>query len=119
MIANRYGSQVEDNNYRHQQQSGGINQGARSFHIGALETDVINVKPEVHELSVQVQKRRVAVEWQRRRQLDHTDQHQGRNLARRSADREELIEQLRITLFHEVGHFLGLDEDDLEARGLE
>lgn len=42
-----------------------------------------------------------------------------RNLARRAADRDELIEQLRITLFHEVGHFLGLDEDDLERRGLD
>ncbi|MCK6505990.1 metallopeptidase family protein [Myxococcota bacterium] len=41
------------------------------------------------------------------------------NLARRAADREELIDQLRITLFHEVGHFLGLDEDDLEDRGLD
>jgi predicted Zn-dependent protease with MMP-like domain len=29
------------------------------------------------------------------------------------------VEELRITVFHEVGHFLGLDEDDLEARGLE
>lgn len=42
-----------------------------------------------------------------------------RNLARHSATREELIEQLRITLFHEVGHFLGLDEDDVARRGLE
>lgn len=42
-----------------------------------------------------------------------------RNLARRSASRDELIEQLRITLFHEVGHFLGLDEDGVAERGLE
>ena len=42
-----------------------------------------------------------------------------RNLARRSADRDELIEQLRITLFHEVGHFLGLDEAALAERGLD
>lgn len=42
-----------------------------------------------------------------------------RNLARRSATRDELIEQLRITLFHEVGHFLGLDEDEVADRGLE
>ncbi|MDP6935134.1 MAG: metallopeptidase family protein, partial [Myxococcota bacterium] len=33
-------------------------------------------------------------------------------------DREELVEQLRITLFHEIGHFLGLTEEDLENRGL-
>lgn len=41
------------------------------------------------------------------------------NLERAAENREELIEQLRITLFHEVGHFLGLDESDLEARGLD
>lgn len=42
-----------------------------------------------------------------------------KNLERHAADRAELIEQLRVTLFHEIGHFLGLDEDDLERRGLE
>lgn len=42
-----------------------------------------------------------------------------RNLERFAYDRENLIEELRITVFHEVGHFLGLDEDDLEARGLD
>lgn len=42
-----------------------------------------------------------------------------RNIARRAANRDELVEQLRITFFHEVGHFLGFDEDDLESRGLD
>jgi predicted Zn-dependent protease with MMP-like domain len=42
-----------------------------------------------------------------------------RNLERHAHSRAELIEQLRITLFHEVGHFLGLDEADLETRGLD
>ena len=42
-----------------------------------------------------------------------------RNLSRMSTSKEELTTQLRITLLHEVGHFLGLDEDDLEARGLD
>lgn len=42
-----------------------------------------------------------------------------RNLERFAADREELVEQIRITLLHEVGHFLGLDEEELGARGLE
>ena len=41
-----------------------------------------------------------------------------RNLSRISSDRAELIHQLQITLCHEIGHFLGLDEDDLEKRGL-
>lgn len=42
-----------------------------------------------------------------------------RNLERIARDREHLIEELRVTVLHEVGHFLGLDEDDLEARGLD
>lgn len=35
-----------------------------------------------------------------------------------AGDREELEEELWITLKHEIGHFFGLDEDDLDARGL-
>lgn len=42
-----------------------------------------------------------------------------RNLERFAADRETLLEELRVTVLHEVGHYLGLDEDDLEARGLD
>lgn len=42
-----------------------------------------------------------------------------RNLERIAWDREHLVEELRITVLHEVGHFLGLDEDDLEERGLD
>jgi predicted Zn-dependent protease with MMP-like domain len=42
-----------------------------------------------------------------------------RPLQRYAQDHEQLIRELRVTLYHEVGHFLGLDEDDLEARGLE
>lgn len=34
------------------------------------------------------------------------------------ADQDELREQLQITILHEIGHHLGWDEDDLEARGL-
>ena len=42
-----------------------------------------------------------------------------RNLQRFARSREELIEQIGITLIHEVGHFLGLDEEELRERGLE
>jgi predicted Zn-dependent protease with MMP-like domain/Flp pilus assembly protein TadD len=42
-----------------------------------------------------------------------------RNLERFARSREELVEEVRITLVHEVGHFLGLDEDELYERGLE
>ena len=42
-----------------------------------------------------------------------------RNLQRLASDRDQLIEELRITFYHEVGHFLGLSEADLAARGLD
>ena len=42
-----------------------------------------------------------------------------RNLERFARDREELAEEIRVTLVHEVGHFLGLDEDELYERGLD
>lgn len=42
-----------------------------------------------------------------------------RNLMRIAHEREEMLEELRITLLHEIGHFLGLDEEDLERRGLD
>jgi predicted Zn-dependent protease with MMP-like domain/Flp pilus assembly protein TadD len=42
-----------------------------------------------------------------------------KNLERTCRSREELIEQIGITLIHEVGHFLGLSEEDLYERGLD
>lgn len=42
-----------------------------------------------------------------------------RNLERYARDRDELVEEIRVTLLHEVGHFLGLDEEDLRERGLD
>lgn len=41
-----------------------------------------------------------------------------RNLESACADREELIEQLRITILHETAHFFGLEDEDLEKLGL-
>jgi predicted Zn-dependent protease with MMP-like domain len=41
-----------------------------------------------------------------------------RNLEKICQDEEDLIEQIQITVRHEVGHYLGLDEDDLERLGL-
>ena len=40
------------------------------------------------------------------------------NLQKICRAREELIEQIQITLRHEIGHYLGLDENDLERLGL-
>lgn len=34
-------------------------------------------------------------------------------------DPDAFAEEVRITLLHELGHYLGLDEDDLEWRGLD
>ncbi|WP_044889064.1 metallopeptidase family protein [Myxococcus hansupus] len=42
-----------------------------------------------------------------------------KNLERFARSREELIEQIGITVMHEVGHLMGLDEDDLWQRGLD
>ncbi len=41
-----------------------------------------------------------------------------KNLLRVCRDPEELAREVRITVQHEVGHLLGLDEDDLDAWGL-
>jgi predicted Zn-dependent protease with MMP-like domain/Flp pilus assembly protein TadD len=42
-----------------------------------------------------------------------------RNLERFARSRKELIDEIGVTPLHEVGHFLGLDEDELYARGLD
>jgi predicted Zn-dependent protease with MMP-like domain len=41
-----------------------------------------------------------------------------RNLEKLCGSREELIDQIRTTVFHEVGHALGMDEAELDALGL-
>jgi predicted Zn-dependent protease with MMP-like domain/Flp pilus assembly protein TadD len=42
-----------------------------------------------------------------------------KNLERFARSRDELAEEIAVTLVHEVGHFLGLDEDELYERGLD
>lgn len=42
-----------------------------------------------------------------------------RNLERFARSREELLEEIGVTVLHEVGHLLGLDEDELAERGLD
>jgi predicted Zn-dependent protease with MMP-like domain len=41
-----------------------------------------------------------------------------RNLERFAKDRDDLVEQIKITLYHELGHYLGYEEDDLDDIGL-
>lgn len=42
-----------------------------------------------------------------------------RNIERACRSRGELVEQIRKTVFHEIGHHFGLDEDDLAEMGYE
>ncbi len=41
-----------------------------------------------------------------------------RNLERFCRSRAELVREIKVTLLHEIGHFLGYDEEDLAERGL-
>lgn len=41
------------------------------------------------------------------------------NLERFALDADHLAEEIRITVLHETAHYFGLDEDDLEALGLD
>lgn len=41
-----------------------------------------------------------------------------RNLERVALDREDLVEQIQITLWHELGHYLGFEEEDMDDLGL-
>ena len=42
-----------------------------------------------------------------------------RNIERTCRSRREIIREIRKTVFHEVGHHFGLDEDDLAELGYE
>lgn len=41
-----------------------------------------------------------------------------RNLERMARDEEELVEEIRVTLYHELGHMLGFDEEGVDRMGL-
>lgn len=41
-----------------------------------------------------------------------------RNLERAGTNRDEVAEEIRITLLHEYGHYLGFDEDAMDGLGL-
>ena len=42
-----------------------------------------------------------------------------KNLERSARDHDHLAEEIRITVLHETAHYFGLDDDDLEALGLD
>lgn len=41
-----------------------------------------------------------------------------RNIERAAADRDEVVDEIRTTVLHEVGHHIGFDEDGLDRIGL-
>jgi predicted Zn-dependent protease with MMP-like domain len=41
------------------------------------------------------------------------------NLERYATSRDELVQEIETTLFHEIGHFMGWNEDELFERGLD
>jgi predicted Zn-dependent protease with MMP-like domain len=41
------------------------------------------------------------------------------NLASAFADEQSLRDEVRVTVLHEIGHFFGLEEDDMERLGLD
>ncbi len=41
-----------------------------------------------------------------------------RNLERAAQDRDELFDEIRVTLYHELAHALGFEEDDVADMGL-
>ena len=41
-----------------------------------------------------------------------------KNIERASRNRDDIREEIRITLLHETGHFFGLSEKELEDMGL-
>ena len=41
-----------------------------------------------------------------------------KNLEKVCGDRNDLVEQIQITVRHEIGHHLGLSEEDMERLGL-
>jgi predicted Zn-dependent protease with MMP-like domain len=40
-----------------------------------------------------------------------------RNLEREATSRQELEDEIRITVLHEIAHHFGWNEEELEARG--
>jgi len=42
-----------------------------------------------------------------------------RNIERLARDHDELLDEIHVTLYHELGHALGFDEEGVEAMGLE
>ncbi|MAE96907.1 MAG: hypothetical protein CL910_19845 [Deltaproteobacteria bacterium] len=75
-----------------------------------------NVSPQILGLFIGVPRTEAAATAQAR-DMDQVILFK-KNLEKVCRTRAELIEQIQITVKHEIGHYLGLDEDDLERLGL-
>jgi predicted Zn-dependent protease with MMP-like domain/Flp pilus assembly protein TadD len=74
------------------------------------------ISPQVLGLFVGVPRTEAAVTAQAR-DVDRVILYK-KNLEKVCRTHAELVEQIQITVKHEIGHYLGLDEDDLERLGL-
>ena len=75
-----------------------------------------NISPQVLGLFIGVPRTEAAVTAQAR-DVDRVILYK-KNLEQVCRTHAELVEQIQITVKHEIGHYLGLDEDDLERLGL-
>ena len=75
-----------------------------------------NLSPQVLGLFIGVPRTEAAVTAQAR-DVDRVILFK-KNLEKVCRTHAELLEQIQITVKHEIGHYLGLDEDDLERLGL-
>jgi predicted Zn-dependent protease with MMP-like domain/Tfp pilus assembly protein PilF len=75
-----------------------------------------NLSPQVLGLFIGVPRTEAAVTAQAR-DVDRVILFK-KNLEKVCRTHAELVEQIQITVKHEIGHYLGLDEDDLERLGL-
>ncbi|MDH3685231.1 MAG: metallopeptidase family protein [Myxococcales bacterium] len=75
-----------------------------------------NVSPQILGVFIGVPRTEAAVTAQAR-DVDRVILFR-KNLEKVCRTRAELVEQIQVTVKHEIGHYLGLDEDDLERIGL-
>ncbi len=75
-----------------------------------------NVSPQILGVFIGVPRTEAAVTAQAR-DVDRVILYK-KNLEKVCRTHAELVEQIQITVKHEIGHYLGLDEDDLERLGL-
>jgi predicted Zn-dependent protease with MMP-like domain len=77
--------------------------------------DPLSTPPDLIGVFVGANRLEASEDWIEHPPVIHLFQ---RNVERICADEAEVAEQVRVTLLHEIGHFLGLDEDGVHELGL-